>query len=325
MSTTNYPSATPQNQPQKKDSKNLIIGVLAVAILATWGYFLWDKNKSDQQITQLQKEYISVDSSKNELERTYSAALTRLDSLTGYNNELEGKLTERNSEIKNLRGRIDGLLKKQRLTAQEKKEAEQLIAQLNEKISGLEAEVARLTTENQQLTTDLTSEKDKSTKLTTDLQTTTTAKEELEKKVDIASTLNASNIAITPVNEKSGGKEKVTSTAKRVDKLVISFDVDNRITTSGSTDVYVCITGPDGQPIAVEALGSGKFMSRDEGEKMFTAKVPVDFETGKKKHVEFAWKQNSSFKTGDYKIEVYHNGFKIGEGVRSLKKGGLFS
>jgi septal ring factor EnvC (AmiA/AmiB activator) len=325
MSTTNYPSATPQNQPQKKDSKNLIIGVLAVAILATWGYFLWDKNKSDQQITQLQKEYISVDSSKNELERTYSAALTRLDSLTGYNNEMEGKLTERNSEIKQLRGRIDGLLKKQRLTEKEKKEAEQLITQLNEKISGLEAEVARLTTENTQLTTDLTTEKDKSTKLTTDLQTTTTAKEELEKKVDIASTLNASNIAITPVNEKSGGKEKVTSTAKRVDKLVISMDVDNRITTTGSTDVYVCITGPDGQPVAVEALGSGKFMTRDEGEKMFTAKVPVDFETGKKKHVEFAWKQNSSFKTGDYKIEVYHNGFKIGEGVRSLKKGGLFS
>ncbi len=25
-----------------------------------------------------------------------------------------------------------------------------------------------------------------------------------------------------------------------------------------------------------------------------------------------------------YKIEIYHNGFKIGEGVRSLKKGGLF-
>ena len=26
----------------------------------------------------------------------------------------------------------------------------------------------------------------------------------------------------------------------------------------------------------------------------------------------------------NYKIEIYHNGFKIGEGVRSLKKGGLF-
>jgi len=31
-----------------------------------------------------------------------------------------------------------------------------------------------------------------------------------------------------------------------------------------------------------------------------------------------------NFETGDYKIEVYNNGFKIGEGVRSFKKGGLF-
>jgi hypothetical protein len=182
-----------------------------------------------------------------------------------------------------------------------------------------------LKTENTQLNTDLTSEKGKTTQLTTDLQTTTTAKQELEQKVDVASTLNASNIAVTPVNEKKGGKEKVTATAKRVDKLVISFDVDNRIVQSGATDVYVCITSPDGKPVSVEALGSGSFTTREDGEKVFTAKVPVDFEQGKKKHVEFAWKQNSEFLKGNYKIEVYHNGFKIGEAVRELKKGGLFS
>jgi len=323
MSTTNYPSATPQDSP-KRDSKNLIIGLLAVGILGTWGYFLWDKNKSDQQITQLQTQYIAVDSTKNEIEKSYGAAVSRLDSLTGYNNELEGKLTERNSEIKNLRGRIDGILRKQRLTEKEKKEAQTLITELNEKITSMEAEVARLTQENQVLNeknTTLTTEKDT---LTNQLSATNVVKAELEKKVDVASTLNAYAIAITPVDERKGGKEKVTSTAKRVDKLVISFDVDNRIVQTGATEVYVCITGPDGQPIAVEALGSGKFTTREEGEKLFTAKVPVDFEAGKKKHVEFAWKQNSDFKRGDYKIEVYHNGFKIGEGVRSLKKGGIF-
>jgi len=325
MSTTNYPSATPQSQPPRKDSKNLIIALLAVGILGTWGYFLYDKNKSDKNLAQVQKEYITVDSAKNELDKSYSAALGRLDSLTGYNNEMEGKLTERNSEIKKLRGRIDGLIKKQNLTAAEKKEAEKLIAELNEKITGLEVEVERLKTENTQLNTDLTSEKGKTTQLTTDLQTTTTAKQELEQKVDVASTLNASNIAVTPVNEKKGGKEKVTATAKRVDKLVISFDVDNRIVQSGSTDVYVCITSPDGKPVSVEALGSGSFTTREDGEKVYTAKVPVDFEQGKKKHVEFAWKQNSEFLKGNYKIEVYHNGFKIGEAVRELKKGGLFS
>jgi hypothetical protein len=325
MSTTNYPSASPQSQPPKRDSKNLIIGLLAVGILGTWGYFLWDKNKSDQKITQLQTQYVAVDSSKNELQKSFDAALTRLDSLTGYNNELEGKLTERNSDISKLKSQINGILKKQKLTDAEKRKAQGLISELNDKIANLEAEVARLTTENQTLTTEkatLTTEKEK---LTTDLQTTTTQKQELETKVDVASTLNASNITITPINEKSGGKEKVTTTAKRVDKLVIAFDVDNRIMQSGNTEVYVCITGPDGQPIAVEALGSGKFTTRDEGEKLFTAKVPVEFEAGKKKHVEFAWKQNSPFKTGNYKIEVYQNGFKIGEQVRDLKKGGLFS
>src|SRR6187399_2833865 len=103
MSTTNYPSASPQNQPPKKDSKNLIIGLLAVGILGTWGYFLWDKNKSDQQITSLQTQYIAVDSSKNELQKSFDAAVIRLDSLTGFNNELEGKLSDRNSEIDKLK------------------------------------------------------------------------------------------------------------------------------------------------------------------------------------------------------------------------------
>lgn len=325
MSTTNYPSATPQSQPPRKDSKNLIIALLAIGILGTWGYFLYDKNKADKNLAQVQQAYIAVDSSKTELNKSYEAALGRLDSLTGFNNELEGKLSERSNEIKKLRGRIDGLIRKQNLTAAEKKEAEKLIAELNEKINGLEAEVQRLTSENTQLNSELSTEKQKATQLTTELQTTTTAKQELEQKVDVASTLNASNIAITPINEKKGGKEKVTSTAKRVDKLIISFDVDNRIVQTGATDVYVCITGPDGKPVAVEALGSGSFTTREDGEKVFTAKVSVDFEQGKKKTVDFAWKQNSDFLRGNYKIEIYHNGFKIGEGVRELKKGGLFS
>ena len=324
MSTTNYPSATPQNQPPRRDSKNLIIGLLAVGILGTWGYFLWDKNNNDQKMTQLQTQYVAVDSSKNELQKSFDASLSRLDSLTGYNNEIEGKLSERNTEISKLKGQISSILKKNKLTVAEKKKAEGLIAELNTKLADLEQEVARLTQENQTLTTEkeaVTVERDtyKAQK-----DTLETVRQGLEQKVDIASTLNANAIAITPINEKNGGKEKVTSTAKRVDKLVISFDVNNRIAQAGPTDVYVLITDPEGKPVSVEALGSGSFTTREDGEKVYTAKVPVDIETGKTKRVEFAWRQNSDFKRGDYKIEVYHNGFKIGEGVRTLKKGGLF-
>lgn len=324
MSTTNYPSASPQSQPPKKDSKNLIIGLLAVGILGTWGYFLWDKNKSDQQITQLQTQYVAVDSSKNELQKSFDAAVIRLDSLTGFNNELEGKLSERNSEISKLKANISSKLKKERLTEREKKELAGQIAELNTKINNLEQEVARLTQENSVLTTEKTQLTADKEKLTTDLQTTTTVKQELEKKVDVASTLNASSIAIRAVDERKSGKERETTKAKRVDKLVISFDVDNRIAQSGSTEVYVSVTDPEGKPVTVEALGSGSFTTREEGDKFFTFKMPVNIETGKKAHIEYPWKQNSPFKVGSYKVEVYHNGFKIGENVVELKKGGLF-
>lgn len=324
MSTSNYPSASPNNQTPKKDSKNIIIGILAVLILGTWGYFLWDKNKADQQINTLQSQYAVVDSTKTELQRSYDQIVYRLDSLTGLNNELQGTVSERESEIQKLKNQIAAKLKKERLTESEKAELRAQIAELNDRVNNLEAEVARLTQENEILTSEknqLTVEKDQ---LSTDLATTTSAKQVLEEKVNLASTLNASNIKITPVQEKKSGKEKETTKAKRVDKLVVSFDVDNRIAESGNTDVYVSITGPDSKPITVEALGSGVFTSREEGEKFYTFRMPVEYQAGTKKHIEYPWKQNSDFQPGRYKIEIYHNGLKIGEAVRELSKGGLF-
>ena len=325
MSTTNYPSATPQSQPPKKDFKNLVIGLLAAGFLGTWGYLLWNNNKQEQVQQSQQTQIAKVTDEKGSLQKNFDDALVRLDSLTGTNNRLQSQLSGANSDISKKKAEIRSILGKKNATVAELSRAKSLIADLNTKISDLQKQVSDLTAANTQLTADktqLTSDKEK---LTSDLSSTTTQKEDLEKKVDIASTLNASNITVTPVKDKKNGKEKVTTTAKRVDKLIISFDVNNRIAQTGQTDVYVCITGPDGKPISVPSLGSGTFASRDEGDKIFTAKVPVDIEAGKTKSVQFAWKQSGDFKPGSYKIEIYHNGFKIGEDSKELKKGGLFS
>ena len=322
--TTNYPSATPQSQPPKKDYKNLVIGLLAAGFLGTWGYLLWNNNKQEQVQTQQQAQISKVTDEKGQLQKNFDDALVRLDSLTGTNNKLQGQLAEGNGQISKLKGQIRSLLNKQHMSDAEKKKAEDLIKELNDKVSSMEQQIAQLTQDNQQLTADKTALTADKEKLTTDLQTTTTAKQDLEKKVDVASTLNASNISVTPMHERKDGKDKETTTARKVNKLIIGFDVSNRIAQTGQTDVYVCITGPDGKPISVPALGSGTFSTRDEGDKVYTAKVPVDFESGKSKSVQFAWKQNSEFSRGNYKIEIYHNGFKIGEGTRELKKGGLF-
>ena len=324
MTNTNYPSANqPQNRPASNNNtaKNIAIGVLAAGLLGTWGYFLYDKNKSDEKLQLTQNQAAEAMTSKDSVQMLYNESLARLDSITGSNNNMQGELSENQSEISRLRKEISSILAKRNATQAELARAKSLIAQLNDRIGSLEAEVARLTGENQQLAstnTQLTSERDV---LQTNLQTTTAEKEELAQTVDVASTFSASNIQITPINEKRSGKEKETTTAKRVDKLVISFDVENRIARSGPADLYVIVTAPNGQVIT--DANSSTLTTRNDGDRQFTSRVTSEYEQGTRKRIQVPLRQND-FQTGDYRIEIYQNGFKIAEGVRSLKKGGLF-
>jgi len=321
MTETNFPTPPAQAAPAKS-YKNIIIGVLAACLLAVSGYLIYAKNQSTQTIQQQETQIAKVSAEKSDVQTSFDASLARLDSMTTVNTSLESQLTEKNNEITKVKTEIRSILNKKNATAAELSRAKTLIASLNEKISSMEQEVARLTTENQVLSNDkalLIQEKEK---LNQDLSATTAVKQELEKKVDVASTLNASNIVITPINVKNNGKEKVSTTAKRVDKFLVSFDVDNRIIQTGKTDVYVLVIGPDGKAIST---GTETFTTREDGDKIYTAKVPVDLETARKKNVEFAFIPGSDFKQGNYTVQIYQNGFLIGQGTRELKKGGLFS
>ena len=182
MTNTNYPSANqPQNRPANNNNtaKNIAIGVMAAALLGTWGYFLYDKNKSDEKIQITQTQAAEAMSSKDSVQMLYNESLARLDSITGSNNNMQGELSDNQSEIAKLRKEISSILAKRNATQSELSRAKSLIATLNDKIGNLEAEVARLTGENQQLAstnTQLSSERDV---LQTNLQTTTSEKEEL--------------------------------------------------------------------------------------------------------------------------------------------------
>jgi len=319
MTNTNYPSATPQNEPQKGNStKNIIIGFLAIALLGTWAYLLLDKNKTDKEIAQKTEEGVKYLSQRDSVQLLYDFTLKNYDSVTVANNDLQGKLTGRQSEISKLKSEINTILRNKNATAAELNLAKEKIGALNDKISVLEAEVTRLTGEVITLTNTNTQLNQEKQGLETNLASTQTEKKALEETVDVASTFSASNIQITAVNERRSGKEKVTSSAKRVDKLVVSFDVENRIAKSGPADMYIMVTAPDGKVISNETTGGGTLTSRQDGDLVYTSKVTLNYEQGQRKNVLLPLYQEK-FQKGDYKIMVYQNGFKIGEGVRTLK------
>lgn len=321
MTYSNYPSAGPQETPQppRKDSRSLIYGLLIAALLGTWGYIIWDKSKTKELTTQLQSQLTTSDSSKNAIQNEYNSALQRLDELTSMNSSLDSLVKSRNSEVENLKSRISGLLKKQNRTEAENAQLKSMIKDLNDKISGYVQEIEVLRGENLQLKTEKEELITQKETLIREKDQTIQEKKAVEEKLDVASTLNASNINIVTIDERRSGKEVEKERAKRVDKIRVTFDVFNRVGDDATKDVYVVIVDPSGTVISNEALGSGRFTTRDEGEKVFTKKATVNFSAGKSAPVSVEWKPGTKFTGGAYKISIYNNGFKIGEASKSLK------
>jgi hypothetical protein len=333
MSYENFP-ATENNPlppaPEKKNMRNLLTAALLIALLGTWGYIIYDKNKTKETIQLKDTQLATTTSEKDQLRKELDDATYQYDIIkTSSANMAHSKdsvITQRDREIAEKRVKIQQLLGKANATKEELAQAKGLIASLNGDIAGYKTQIETLQGEKTVLTKEkeaVTKERDVARKETEDAKTVIKEKEDL---IDVGSTLHASNFSIIGINEKRSGKEKATTTAKRVDKLRISFDLDeNRITQSGNKSVYICITDPKGNPVTVEALGSGMFKTRDGQDKSFTQQLEINYTQGQRQTISVDWKQNSDFERGDYKIEVYNNGFKIGEGVRSFKKGGLFS
>lgn len=327
MAFENFPEADRPNKEvvitkttERKNIRTILTGVLVVALLATWGYIIYDKNKTKETIDQKETVIASTSTQRDELQKELEDAAMRYDMLKTSNSKKDSSITAKDREIDDKKARIQTLLSKANATQAELSEAKRLIASLNGDIEGYKNQVEILQGQKIQLTQEkvvVTQQRDKAIK---EYDSANTVIKEKEDMINVGSTLHASNFNIVGLKDKSGGKERQTSTAKRVDKLRITFDLDeNLIAQSGSKEIFVCITAPDGTPVAVEALGSGTFSTRDGQQKLYTQKIDVIYTQAKRQTVSFDWKQSTNFATGNYKIEVYNNGFKVGEAYRPLK------
>lgn len=316
--TFNTPAPGSSGSEKPRSRNGLIYGILIAALAGTWIYMLYDKNKSNETIVQQGTQIDSISSSRDALQQEYNAANARLDDLISQNSRMDSLVKTKDKELADVKARIQSILTNKNATQAELAEARRLIEQLKTNIAGYQETIERL--EGEKLV--LAGERDVARK---ERDSVGVVKDSLNKEVTLGSVLHASNIKLQPIQVKKNGKEVETSKAKRADMMRVIFDLDeNRIAVTGDKEIYVAITAPDGSPLAVEALGSGRFSLEDGTEKLYTAKKTVAYVKGEKQTVSMDWKQNSDFKPGDYSVEIYHNGFRIGQGKVNLKKGGLF-
>ena len=325
------PSATANRTTPQKDNRNSIYALLIGIIVLLLGYIIYDKTQdkkntdvlstTQQTLATREIDYKNLDSAKTILQAQFDVASHKIDTLTTNNSKLSGALSTRSSDLAKMKANISSILTKKNASEAELKEAGQKLTELNTQIDSYVAEITKLKAENQQLTTDkkeLTTEKEN---LTTEKNQLSTDKKNLEDKVDVAGTLTASHINITAIKMR-GDKEKETETAKRADFFRLSFVIDeNRVSPSGKKELFVVVTTPDGKT----SMPHGNFKTREGNQLDYTETIPVNYEQGKVTPVSFDWKPGVQFVPGDYKIEIYNNGFKIGETKKAMKKGGLFS
>lgn len=327
MEYDNFPEKTNEEiQIQKsKRGKNILTVFLVIALLITWGYIIYDRSKNKEEKDILSSQIVSSDSARSQLQMELNDASFRIDALKSSNASADSLLRTKDKEIQELRFRVQEILNNKDASEDQLAEARRLIAQLKGNINTYTAEIESLKNANVQLTQEKNQLSEEKEMVQKNYDSANQVLRQKDTQLDIASTLHASNFSIVGIMEKSNGKEKETTTAKKVDKLRITFDIDeNRVTPSGPKEIYVIITSPDGKPVLVDALGSGRMGTREDGEIPYTKMVKINYIQGQKIPVMVEWSQNSPFQTGNYKIEIYNNGFKIGEGVRTFKKGGLF-
>lgn len=304
----------PGNQPQapKKDNSKTILWAIIVLLLVSNIYFIFRSNKVAGERDIAVAEFNSADSSRQSVESDYNAALARLDELVTNNSQLQQELGDRDSEVAKLKTQIDKILKNKNATAAELGKARRLINELNGKVTTYEERIAALETDNERLGM----ERDM---IQTERDSLDAERENLAK---LGSILHVSNIRMTPLDLKRGGKKaNETSRAKRVDIMRIKFDIDeNRIKETSVTEFFLRITGPNGSVLSNAAYGSGVTTLDDGSTVNYTLSKLIDVEKNTPvKDVVVDWNQDSDYQSGDYKIEIYQGGYKVGAGNVTLR------
>ena len=311
----NQPPQQPQQQPEKKNNSTWIFLAIIGVLLALVIYLFFNKAQVSGERDQAFMERDSATLDRDNIRSEYDAALARLDQLVTKNAEMDSMINNKDGEIAQLKKQIQSIITKSNASESDLKKARNLIATLNSKVKSYEERIAELEGENTRLT-------DLNQVVTRERDSTVTENVGLQQKVRMGRVLHASNIRLEPIDLRRNGKKEVgTSRAKRTDIFRVTFDIDdNRIVEDGVKDLYLRIIGPDGNMLSNAAYGSGVTDTYDGQTLNYTMMKQISLKQNEKVNNVIAdWNQESSYAKGDYQVEIYNDGFKIGNGTIRLR------
>jgi hypothetical protein len=305
----------------------VLVAVLAITS-GILGYLLFDSKSK----VKAQDEVI------NQKVEELASARVRLDSI---GSQLDAKI----AQIKVLGGNVESLeaAKKQleadkvqlkKVNSFSKKQYDVKIADFVTLLAAKDAELVQLKKENVELVAKNKDLFSQNGTLTNENMGLKTAKQqladsvddayrrnrELTAKVTRASALQAQFVQALALSDKGKERDGGVYRASKVDKIKVIFQLQpNPIAKQDVKTIFMRVMDPDGAVLYDSGVGSGNFDMFGK-ESTYTAKTDVQFvNTGQGVEIIYGRGSAIQYREGHYKIELYSEGFKIGEGSFDIK------
>lgn len=301
---------------ENRNNVGLILGlVLMTVIAAVFGYLYYQQRsiiyKQEQdlevRVTDLANAEIKLDSIAVQLD----IRIAEVKKLGGDITELLLVKARLNADRERLRKGNDDLNERIR------EYAEILLRKDSEYIK-VKTENRQLMATNESLALKQTSLENAKIALDDSLSQIIVKNRELESKVNSAAALRARNVKIYAISSKGKIREGENVKSKRVDKMRVDFILEkNPLTKQENKIIYVRILDPDGAIMFDASLGSGVFEFNGE-KRTYTLSKHISY-TNNDQEVSLIYDRTSSFRSGNYQVELYSEGVRIGEGHFSIK------
>ncbi|RYC66917.1 hypothetical protein [Spirosoma sordidisoli] len=311
----------PRPQPKNNSRSFLLAALLILAALNVLLLYFWYQERQDN------KTKDATIAAKTE---EVLVTKTKLDSISA---QLDAKI----AEIQQLGGSVDSLLKVKEQLEVDKKELrnvnsfdsrkydqkiknyQAILVQKDQEIARLKEENGILTQQNETLAQENSGLKAERQTLSDSVAAVVSKNQELSEKVTIAAALRAENITVSAINTRGKERDGDSFKARRIDKVkVVVRLAPNGLAKQDEKDLYMRILDPAGAVIADMATGSGEFTYNGQGV-IYTAMQRFSFDNTRQQVTFVYGRGGQRFNEGKHTIEIYCEGFRIGEGSFTVR------
>ena len=287
---------------------SILIVAVIILVLAVGGaiyYILQQQTQMDEIVQAYDLDKETLEDEFNELSLQYEGYKFDIG-----NDSLMSKLSTEQSKVQRLQEELRTIKSTNKVRIAELKKE---LSTLRKIMRNFVVQIDSLNTANHQLREEKKQVERKYRQATSNASKLKKETEKLNERVTMASKLNATAISVKAVTRRG----KIAKRISKIDQLVIDFKIAKNITTEvGEKEVYVRIMKPDDDIL----LKSRANLFEYEGSEInYSLKRNIVYD-GEDLHVTMYWKVEEYFSKGNYRVDIFIDGNRIGKKIFELAK-----